>query len=124
MTQAKNEEFTTGDAAKLARVGAMIVGSFLESVDDDAAIELGRGLARLVQRFAWGLQGTFTPEGGMFDTFMLAMFQDRDPNTILRWCKEHDVPLRKAGRPFSYKGSEIVDAARGASDGEEASGKG
>lgn len=119
----KKKESATPDTPSIGSKLAIVAASCLAELSDDAAMELGRGLATLLKRFSWATQGSFTPESGLFDTFMLAAFQNRDPETVRRWCEDREITLRKTGRPNSYKGSEVIEAARGADDGEGAAGK-
>lgn len=120
MTQANK----TANNQDFANTMAIVVGAFVEHLDDEAAVELGRGLANLVKRFTIACHGAYTPEFGMFDTFMLAALQNREVDTVRKWCESKSVPLRKAGRPNSFKGADVIEAARGGDDGEVAAGKG
>ena len=77
-----------------------------------ATAELMGHYPEVLKRIGWMLQGTYTPEQGMYDLMMLAGLQGRDPETIRRWAEANSVPLHKAGRANSYRGEDIVRAAR------------
>lgn len=118
------QQKNTPDVSKLSEVASIVLGSFLEHLDEAAAVELGRGLATLVKRLGWACLGQWTPAAGMFDTFMLAALQNREPDTARKWCEANEVPLRKAGRTNAFTGADVIEAARSARHGEETAGKG
>ena len=77
-----------------------------------AILSLIRTFPDIGSRLKFLLHGTFTPEGGLFDTNMLAFLQNREPDTIRKWAETRDVPVHKTGKQNSYRGADVVAAAR------------